>query len=84
MGSGQGSTVKMPPECQEALRISIDIFEVIDITELFCGWSLSSKSTLLYNETVLFTNSYYQNRLLFGSDTYVDIVKLSQYGRRFD
>lgn len=43
MGSGYSSNVKMPIECQEALRIAVDLFETIEVTTLLCSWSLSSK-----------------------------------------
>jgi hypothetical protein len=42
MGNSNESTVKMPFECQDALKVSVDMFDKIDITNLLCGWSLSS------------------------------------------
>lgn len=33
----------MPTECREAIKASVDIFDVIDPSSLLCGWSLSSK-----------------------------------------
>lgn len=44
MGSGNGSTVTMPEECQKAIRVAVELFEAIETTNLLCGWSLSSKS----------------------------------------
>lgn len=43
MGTGNASNVKMPSECQETVRISVDLFEVMETTSLLCCWSLSSK-----------------------------------------
>ncbi|CAO3608615.1 unnamed protein product [Mucor hiemalis] len=42
MGSGNGSTVTMPEECQKAIRVAVELFEAIETTNLLCGWSLSS------------------------------------------
>lgn len=44
MGHVNESTVKMPFKCQEELKISVDMFDKIDITNLLCGWSISSES----------------------------------------
>ena len=43
MGIGNGSTVKMPVECQNAIKIAVDLFDVMRITDLLCNWSLGSK-----------------------------------------
>ena len=43
MGIGSGSTVKMPVECQDAIKLSVDLFDVMRITDLLCNWSLGSK-----------------------------------------
>ncbi|KAI7898011.1 fungal-specific transcription factor domain-containing protein [Cokeromyces recurvatus] len=42
MGLGNDSAVQMPSECIKCLKTSVDIFDVIDVTALLCGWSLSS------------------------------------------
>ncbi|KAI8330254.1 hypothetical protein EDC96DRAFT_48907 [Choanephora cucurbitarum] len=42
MGIGNGSTVKMPVECQNAIKIAVDLFDVMRITDLLCNWSLGS------------------------------------------
>lgn len=43
LGIGNASNVTMPAECREAIKASVDIFDVIDPSNLLCGWSLSSK-----------------------------------------
>lgn len=43
LGIGNGSNVTMPSECRDAIKTSVEIFDVIDPSNLLCGWSLSSK-----------------------------------------
>lgn len=43
LGICNGSNVTMPPECRDAIKTSVDVFDVIDPSNLLCGWSLSSK-----------------------------------------
>lgn len=43
LGTGYASNVNMPIECQETMRIAVDLFENIEVTSLLCCWSLSSK-----------------------------------------
>lgn len=43
LGIGNASNVTMPAECRQAIKTSVDIFDVIDPSNLLCGWSLSSK-----------------------------------------
>lgn len=47
MGTGNDSNVKMPIDCQEALRISVDLFDVMETTSLLCFWSLSCKNVIV-------------------------------------
>ncbi|KAI8368542.1 fungal-specific transcription factor domain-containing protein [Blakeslea trispora] len=42
MGIGSESTVKMPAECQDAIKLAVDLFDVMKITDLLCNWSLGS------------------------------------------
>ncbi|KAI8645329.1 fungal-specific transcription factor domain-containing protein [Parasitella parasitica] len=55
LGIGNASNVTMPSECREAIKISVDIFDIIDPSNLLCGWSLSSYCTS-QNQTLLFLN----------------------------
>lgn len=50
MGIGSESTVKMPAECQDAIKLAVDLFDVMKITDLLCNWSLGSKSNTFGNE----------------------------------
>ncbi|GAA5812897.1 hypothetical protein MFLAVUS_006357 [Mucor flavus] len=42
MGTENDSNVKMPNECQETLKTAVELFEVIDPTNLLCFWSIST------------------------------------------
>ncbi|KAL7309028.1 hypothetical protein PS15m_011159 [Mucor circinelloides] len=55
LGIGNASNVTMPAECRQAIKTSVDIFDVIDPSNLLCGWSLSSYCTS-QNQTLLFLN----------------------------
>lgn len=43
MGTVNASNVKMPHECQQILKIAVDLFDTIEPSSLLCFWSLSSK-----------------------------------------
>ncbi|CEP12208.1 hypothetical protein [Parasitella parasitica] len=47
LGIGNASNVTMPSDCREAIKTSVDIFDVIDPSNLLCGWSLSTESKSL-------------------------------------
>ncbi|KAG1117404.1 hypothetical protein G6F42_013445 [Rhizopus arrhizus] len=47
LGIGNASNVTMPAECRQAIKTSVDIFDVIDPSNLLCGWSLSTESKSL-------------------------------------
>ncbi|KAI9481404.1 MAG: fungal-specific transcription factor domain-containing protein [Benjaminiella poitrasii] len=43
LGLGRNrSIVQMPLECFNCLTSTVDVFDVIDVTSLLCGWTLSS------------------------------------------
>ncbi|KAI8086854.1 fungal-specific transcription factor domain-containing protein [Gilbertella persicaria] len=47
MGVGSGSTVTIPNICQEAMKVSVYLFDVMDVTDLLCSWSLGSNTQML-------------------------------------
>ncbi|KAI8994821.1 fungal-specific transcription factor domain-containing protein [Pilobolus umbonatus] len=57
MGLLKNSGSSLPPDCQEALTIIINLFDVMDTTTLLCCWSLSYCS-LNQVQMLLFLNCY--------------------------